>query len=227
MLKNFLFRGWNWCKRFRHRCGYGVHSPADFYLITFVAYESLPYYAYSKLHALRKKVHGLPQYREKVDKFLFRLVNHLHPEMIWDFGTGSGVETCYMAHARQVPVCTWALEALPPGVVSLLDEMAHVHRYTGGLDKAVRQWTESVGRPSLVHIGHTSYYKEVFEAVLPYMQPSSCIIVGTPYADKEKQQWWNQVIADPRTGVTFDFYDIGLVFFDFKRVKEHRIVNFL
>ena len=35
-----------------------------------------------------------------------------------------------------------------------------------------------------------------------------------------------KVIANPQVGVTFDLYDIGLVFFDKKRCKEHRIVNF-
>ena len=42
-------RIWNWCRRFRHRCGYGVHSPSDFFLITSVIYEELPYYAYKAL----------------------------------------------------------------------------------------------------------------------------------------------------------------------------------
>ena len=42
----FLHRIWNWCSRFRHRCGYGVHSPSDFFLITSVVYEKYHYYAY-------------------------------------------------------------------------------------------------------------------------------------------------------------------------------------
>lgn len=37
----FLHRIWNWCSRFRHRCGYGVHSPSDFFLITSVVYENI------------------------------------------------------------------------------------------------------------------------------------------------------------------------------------------
>ena len=31
----FTRRLYNWCRRFRHRCGYGVHSPSDFFLITY------------------------------------------------------------------------------------------------------------------------------------------------------------------------------------------------
>jgi hypothetical protein len=53
----FLHRIWNWCSRFRHRCGYGVHSPSDFFLITSVVYEKYHYYAYRVL-----KERGFPAY---------------------------------------------------------------------------------------------------------------------------------------------------------------------
>ena len=57
-------RIWNWCKRFRHRCGYGVHSPSDFFLITSVIYEKLPYYAYEELKKSNSS-RRLLRYREK------------------------------------------------------------------------------------------------------------------------------------------------------------------
>ena len=41
-----LKRPFIWLYRFRHRCGYGVHSPFAFNLITHVIYESTPYYKY-------------------------------------------------------------------------------------------------------------------------------------------------------------------------------------
>ena len=36
-----------------------------------------------------------------------------------------------------------------------------------------------------------------------------------------------QIVASESTGITFDLYDIGLVFFDKARYKQHYIVNFL
>ena len=45
-----------WLSRFRHRCGYGVHSPFAFSLITDVIYEKMPYYAYSSLKEEQKKM---------------------------------------------------------------------------------------------------------------------------------------------------------------------------
>lgn len=37
---------------------------------------------------------------------------------------------------------------------------------------------------------------------------------------------WRDVVADERTGVTFDLYYCGIVFFDKKRTKQHYIINF-
>ena len=69
-----------WLARFRHRKGYGVHSPFAFRFITDVVYEHYPYYAYSELDKalplsmqLRKR-RGL--------HLLFRLANHLQPKTI-------------------------------------------------------------------------------------------------------------------------------------------------
>ena len=78
-------RIWNWCRRFRHRCGYGVHSPSDFFLITSVMYEGLPYYAYDRLKMASSNL-SLPLYREKVIKLLFRLVNYFRPMMLLEVG---------------------------------------------------------------------------------------------------------------------------------------------
>ena len=37
---------------------------------------------------------------------------------------------------------------------------------------------------------------------------------------------WNQLKEDERVGVTFDLYDLGLLFFDKTKIKQHYIVNF-
>lgn len=55
-----LKRPFIWLARFRHRCGYGVHSPFAFDLITNVIYERTPYYAYSSLEAEQKKCRQTP-----------------------------------------------------------------------------------------------------------------------------------------------------------------------
>ena len=89
-----LKRPFIWLYRFRHRCGYGVHSPFAFNLITHVIYESTPYYKYEELVTAQKKL--APQkdrtwsYESlKVKRLLFRLVNYVQPTTVVDAGRQS------------------------------------------------------------------------------------------------------------------------------------------
>lgn len=222
---NLFLRILNWCRRFRHRCGYGVHSPSDFFLITSVVYEKTPYYAFQILHYDREDMEALPHYREKADRLLFRMVNYWQPASMLEIGTGSGIETRYMAEAKHVPLLT--LDEKGKGQVAhFLASYEQVDYCTGDVLRLLDDALGGKECPQLVHIGHTPHYKEAFERLLPRVTERTCVIVGAPYATRVKKKWWKQVVADSRTGVTFDLYDIGIVFFDKKRVKEHRVVNF-
>ena len=226
-MMNIGLKVWNWCRRFRKRCGYGVHSPSDFYLITFVVYEKLPYYAYAPLKELRGQVQQLSHYREKVDKLLFRLVNHLRPSLLLEVGTGSGLSTCYMASGNQQMDVLTADLPCNPTVMKMIEAYPRVAYKEIGCEELATEWEKKKDSKVMVHIAHTPHYKEAYEALLPLVDERTCFVIGSPYANKEKKKWWKEVIADPRTGVTFDMYDIGLIFFDKKRIKEHRVVNFL
>ena len=69
-----------WLTRFRHRCGYGVHSPFAFRFITDVIYERHPYYAYKELDKALPLPMRLRQ--RKGLHLMLRLTNHLQPETI-------------------------------------------------------------------------------------------------------------------------------------------------
>ena len=43
---------------------------------------------------------------------------------------------------------------------------------------------------------------------------------------KEMKACWKKLQDDERTGITFDLYDLGIVFFDKKKIKQHYTVNF-
>lgn len=69
-----------WLTRFRHRCGYGVHSPFAFRFITEVIYEQQPYYAYADLDKLLPL--GMRLRQRKGLHLLLRLANRLQPRTI-------------------------------------------------------------------------------------------------------------------------------------------------
>ena len=226
-MEDILLRSLNWCKRFRHRKGYGIHSPSDFFLTTFVIYEQMPFYAYAPLHHLRRVVNHLPHYREKVDKLLFRLINYLQPSLLIEAETGSGISTRYMAEAcTKLHIHSYASER-QDAVERILSTKTAIDYQWGDIIKKIQTLIQEGKKPDVVHIAHTAYYREIFELLLPLADAKTCFIIGKPYENEEKKRWLKEIIADKRTGVTFDLYDIGLVFFNKERTKEHRIVNFL
>lgn len=69
-------------------------------------------------------------------------------------------------------------------------------------------------------------YEQAYEHLLAGRTADSLLIVEGIHRSRTARQFWRKVEQDPRTGVTFDLYDCGIVFFDTKRYKENHIVNF-
>ncbi len=82
---------------------------------------------------------------------------------------------------------------------------------------------QNISSVDLLHIAHTREYEAVFEEALKHVSSRSLVIVEGIYESKAKQAWWKRVVADSRTGATFDLYEMGLVFFDASRPKQHYI----
>lgn len=51
------------------------------------------------------------------------------------------------------------------------------------------------------------------------------VIYGIGY-NKEMKSLWQSLIRDPKSGISFDLYDYGVLFFDLSKNKEDYIVNF-
>ena len=159
--------------RFRHRCGYGVHSPFAFHLITGVIYETAPYYKYaSLLEGEKRQATQHPRsWREeplRVKRLLFRLVNYARPETIVDAGplSASGL---YLKAGREGAA-----------------------------------YTACVGRARGCSV---------------------FVIEGIRYTSAMRRLW-DAMRQDERCGITFDLYDLGIIFFDRTKIKQHYLVNF-
>lgn len=104
-----LKRPFVWLRRFRHRRGYGVHSPFAFDFITRVVYEHTPYYQYKELSAEQRRLASEKGHSwacresQKVKRLLFRLVNRAQPTFIVSVGPDSAAEL-YMKAAKRIPV---------------------------------------------------------------------------------------------------------------------------
>lgn len=64
------------------------------------------------------------------------------------------------------------------------------------------------------------------EAFVSRAHQRSMLIVEGIYASKNAKVWWKELINDARTGVAFDLYDCGIIFFDHTKSKQVYIINF-
>lgn len=64
------------------------------------------------------------------------------------------------------------------------------------------------------------------EAFVSRAHERSMLIVEGIYASKKAKMRWKELISDARTGVAFDLYDCGIIFFDHTKSKQLYIINF-
>ncbi|KAA6337371.1 hypothetical protein EZS27_014540 [termite gut metagenome] len=203
-LKRFFVRLY----RFRHRCGYHVHSPFAFDLITQVIYEKQSYYAYENLKVEEKKQARMPEknwVREcrKVNKLLLRLVNKVQPDTIVDVGTLS-YSALYLQAGKPSAAYVSASDLtdlfLEKGIPI---DFLYLHNYKS---------------PALM--------EDAFRVCAVRTHEQSVFVIGGIGYSKRMRVLWKRFIANEKVGITFDLYDAGILFFDKTKVKQHYKVYF-
>ncbi len=219
---NCIRRLWAACCRFRRRRGYGIHSPYVYGLVRDVLYDSSRYYALDLLKEERmwldRAKPGHLHYPHSSDKRLFKLVNRFQPRVVVEVGTGSGLSAEYMAAAKKLDWCVTFDKELPRYVTDRLRPCGIECRQLPDEPGTALQGFAEIG---LLHIAHTDAYRELFDEAWPHLSARSLVVVEGIHDSKAKLAWWKAVIADDRVGMTFDLYDMGVVFFDLSRPKQH------
>ena len=201
---NFLLcikRPFIWLSRFRYRCGYGVHSRFAFSLITDVIYEKMPYYAYASLEKEQKRLvreRGYSRGSQKVNRFLFRLVNKVQPATIVEVGRPS-VASLYLQSAK------------PSAEYLFASDLSELF-----LDTDVPVdflYLNDYRNPELL--------EKVFDICVRRTTLKSVFVVHGICYSKEMKALWKRLQEDERVGITFDLYDLGLLFFDKTKIKQH------
>ena len=188
-----------WLRRFRKRCGYGVHSPFAFNFITGVVFENGSYYAFQTLD--RVYATGIWWRFSHVRKclhFLFRLANFVHPHLILCDHSITPAEEAYLsAGSKNACLKHIKMEDALPQLPVLLCVSAQKSDLSVLLDR----------------LGNN-------------IHPDSALLIKVS-STRERKKCVESVKRNPKCGVTFDLYHYIIVFFDRNLIKQHYVVNFL
>lgn len=194
-------RAWTWLRRFRHRRGYGIHSPFAFQLVTGVVYEKGEYYAYRELAEARKHMpQALP---ERDDRLMLRLINHHRARTCVVAGRRTELTCRYLKAGRAGCRLRTLEEATPAALAGLLEE-------TGGTEMLC-----ILGCPD---------WLELFRAALP--RCTSRTLVVAEGIHRWRGQSWKEVEDTPEVRVAFDLHDLGLAYFHRHLCKQNYLVSY-
>lgn len=230
-----------WLFRFRYRKGYGVHSPFAFRLVTEVIYAEDPYYDYIPLKEIVLGVNEFasPQWKRDLESFkiyqlLYRLVNEAKANTILEVGKSNGVSSLYLSMCRKN--AKHIVLDQRPELSSFIDSLfskskdVNVDFRTGDVLNQLPCTLDELQSVEFLLLRAADFslsdIQTVFEQCLARSNESSLFVVQDIYASKAITRWWKGLVNDERLGITFDLYDMGLIFFDKTKIKQHYVVNF-
>ena len=80
---------------------------------------------------------------------------------------------------------------------------------------------KKVGEIGMLYVNATDDAHAIVRAALPYTNKNSVIIVDGLNRSKAVHEWWQQLVDDSATVVTYDMYSYGILLFDKERIKQH------
>ena len=193
-----------WIRRMRYSRGFGVQSPWAYRFVRYVVNEHYPYYEYTHLN---KEVYGINKFTRKLCRLYFRIANYCQPKLVVDYGSSTTAYRtyfragCHSCHVVQLSADEKGMDKLD----DLLAQNAKV----------------DVARISL-----KGDYRDVVDKLMDHVDRKSLLIIQRIKKNKNTVDYWRELVDDERTGVTFDLYYCGIIFFDNKKFKRNYIVNF-
>lgn len=189
---------WRWVRRCGFSRGFGVQSPSAYSFIRYVVNEHYPYYAYAEL---RDRLDMLSKREHKLGRLLFRLANYWQPDVRY----------------------TDAQQYLP-----YLYAGCHRSEVKGMADFMLDSIRDSfTSQTSLVVIDLATYdISRIAVEILPHCTPKTLLVLLNMPNHKKGVEEWIKIQDSEYTGVTYDLYYAGIIFFDKSIYKQHYEVNF-
>lgn len=164
----------------------------------------------------------------KQAQLLFEIINYFKYRSIVELGTSLGITSAYLAKSSKEITLT---------TVEGSDEVSQIAKrtltnlnvknaqvITSTFDKAISEIVKSNPKIDCIFIDG-NHQKEAtikyFEELLPYTHNNSLIIFDDIYWSKEMTEAWIEIKNHPKTKVSIDLFELGLIFFREEQPKEH------
>ena len=223
----------------RYRKGFGVHSPFAFAFITKVIDENYGYYHYYDIELIRRQlVHRKNKQvcndiKRSHGKLLFRTVNYFKPENLLQIGASAGISTLYLSAYSAAVKCI-SLEKNPECEETIRWSLKkynnkEVDIRIGDYEKTLGKALQDLDKVDFVFFNASAEKEKnrlYFEEAMKYIHPDSVFFFEGIRDNKEMRTLWKEICEREDVVLTFDLYNVGIVFFNKRLHKKNYIVYF-
>lgn len=195
-LRYWFKRSMVFMRRFTHSRGFGIQSPSAYRFDREVINAHHPYHAYADLQLAFPHEDRLTL---KLARLYFRIAN--------------------ATQARRWALCTHRNDVYR----AYIEAGCSTDIFVDGDEES------ELGKVAASDVLVTTMEDDrwqMCESFVSSAHERSMLIVEGIYASKKAKMRWKVLVNDERTGVAFDLYDCGIVFFDYTKSKQLYIINF-
>ena len=166
-------------------------------------------------------------------QLLFRIANHFQPETVIELGTSLGITTAYLAKGTPKGQ-VHSLEG-SSNLIKISKETAKIAKasnvtfHEGNIDDILKKTLNPLKQVDFAfldanHTGEATlrYFNILKEKATSY----SVFVIDDIHASEDMEEAWNQIVKEKKVRVTFDFFTMGILFFNEELQKQDYIYNF-
>ena len=184
-----------------------------------------------KVNQKDRPVSKITRYSSSQTKFatLYQYFCQLTPaEYVLELGTCVGISTRYLSQVTKGKL--WTMEGAEAlWQIAQSDPIPRKTEFIlGEISKELPPIITQIPKLDFALIDANHTYEGTlgsFESCLKKIQPQSIVIIGDIHWSKEMELAWQTIKNHPSVKLTFDFFECGVLFFDFPGTKTHLILD--
>ena len=174
--------------------------------------------------------HGVT--RRRHSELLYRICLQAKAESIIELGTSLGINTLYLSMLPKARVRTFEGN---PELAAIANEnfkalrKENIQLIEGDLDEILKHQIDLVAKVDFAFIDANHKYEPTlnyFNLLSRKTYDDSVIAIDDIHRSREMEAAWNEILSSPLVRVSFDIYQMGIIYFNTELTKQHYILSF-
>jgi predicted O-methyltransferase YrrM len=185
-----------------------------------------------KVNTQKRKVSAITEYStssRKTSQLLQYFCSRTQAVQVIELGTCVGLNTKYLARETKGCLATFEGATELARIASLHLSDSSVELIVGNISDTLPEYLDRIDFVDFAFIDANHTYDSTLnslKSLLQKVRSGSIIAIGDIHWSVQMQSAWNEIIEFQEVRLSLDFYEVGILFFEFPGDKEHWVLDF-